>query len=145
MINSLIIDYLNSNLKMKFSNFVTSQTSSNLHHFQQNLTPKRSSPAHSNFDGQNTVKSSARVLQLKKEIEDLDARLLSTNTLNFEKLRTSSLRNDTANVMRSHYESSDHSECKGYQFTSNSQKIDMRGSVQIYQQIQDNASQIGLI
>jgi len=56
-------------------------------------------------------------LQLKKEIEDLDARLLSTNTLNFEKLRTSSLRNDTANVLRSHYESSDHSDRKGYQFT----------------------------
>lgn len=38
------------------------------------------------------MKSSARVLQLKRELEDLDARLMQTNTVNFDEMRTSMLR-----------------------------------------------------
>ena len=44
------------------------------------------------YKEQSTVKSSARVLQLKREIEDLDARLMQTNTVNFDDMRTSMLR-----------------------------------------------------
>jgi hypothetical protein len=39
-----------------------------------------------------SVQSSARVIQLKREIEDLNARLSHTNTMNFEELRASMIR-----------------------------------------------------
>ena len=36
-----------------------------------------------------SIQSSARVLQLKREIEDLDARLSHSNTMNFDEIRAS--------------------------------------------------------
>ena len=52
--------------------------SATLHYDQQQ---RESSPE------SNTVLSSARVTQLKKEIEDLDKRLAKTNTINFAEVR----------------------------------------------------------
>ena len=60
---------------------------------------------------QSTIKSSARVLQLKREIEDLDARLMQTNTVNFDEMRTSMLREainnstDVRDNLSQHYRS----------------------------------------
>lgn len=51
------------------------------------MTPKtQHSAVHGNGEHSpsDTVLSSARVIQLKREIEDLDARLAKTNTINFE-------------------------------------------------------------
>lgn len=59
-----------------------------------NMTPKHNS-GESSPEGQNTVLCSHRVKQLKKELEDLDARLAKTNTINFEDIKTSTMiRND---------------------------------------------------
>ena len=70
-----------------------------------NSTPdSRSDNSQSDYkedEQQSTVKSSARVLQLKREIEDLDARLMQTNTVNFDEMRTSMLR-DAINQSEHH-------------------------------------------
>ena len=48
-------------------------------------TPLKSSPRWESSQGL----TSARVVQLKKEIDDLDARLAKTNSINFDDIRSS--------------------------------------------------------
>ena len=83
-------------------------------------------------------------MQLKRELEDLDVRLMQTNTVNFDEMRTSMLREAINNPGESYHHRSRAGvalEDMRHSLSHHSVKdpFDMRSSVQIYQQIQNNA------